>query len=901
MGNRCRPIFKSLRFAVLVLFGFLLFSLIPAPQSVQWLSEWPAPVGQAGLAQTAPNPVLQQSTQQSAQQLVQQGVERYQAGDIASALPLWQAALSIYQDSQQLEQAAIVLENLARAHQQLGQVSEAVTYWQQAVDIYRQLGHLQQTGRMLTEQAQALSRLGQHRQAIALLCGDGTTCSVNSAVALAQQNNDGIGTAAALGSLGEAYRLIGDYNRAIQVLQQALAVAETLEQPTYRIATLNSLGNAHVNLAQLSYRRANSAEQRGDRQEATQRRQIGQQADRQALSYFQQGLILAESDSGRSSSPASSQLRVLLSSVAPFYRTDQPDAAKAAVQQALQLWQTLPDSQTKAYAAIDLAHLLQPSTVTQRVSPLQCLAEAAAPEAAQLLQQAIEISQRIGDRRAESFGLGELGHLYECQTNYTQALNLTQKARWAADQDLQAKDSLYLWEWQTGRILQAQKQQEAAITAYERAIATLETIRGDLLSANRDLQYDFRDTIDPLYRELVALRLEQGGTQSAPTSPQQQANVSQALETLDSLKLAELQNYFGDNCIVVAPTQATVANLGADQNTAVFNSVILTDRTAIIVSLPQGKQQIHWIEFEQDTINNIINEYRRELERDYKVFDPRYAETLYDWIVAPFADTLEQAQISTLVFIQDGILRSVPMAALYNAKTQQFLVETYAIATTPSLTLTDAKPLERKNLKALALGLTQPTTIDTRSFSSLDNVAGEISEVERQLPGSKPLLDQEFTRERIKQELEQEAYPVVHIATHGEFGTEPEDTFLVTGNAQKLTITELDQLLRAAKYRDRIELLALTACQTATGDDRAALGLAGVAIQAGAKSALASLWFADDATTAKIAAQFYGYLKNSTDSRAAALQKAQIEVIRAGGTTTHPAYWAPFILIGNWL
>lgn len=876
--------FKRHRFGL----GFLASLLI-------WLGIgilWHGSVGMPSRAQT-PN------------QLVQQGVELYESGNVPAAIQQWQAALTSYRHSN-LGNAAIILENLARAYQQLGQPSEAIRYWEQSVAVYRQLGNPPQIGRMLTEQAQALNQLGQPRQAIALLCGEAAgesaqTCGAGSAVELARAAADDSGTAAALGSLGEAYRLRGDYELAISWLKQSLEIAQAIQNPVYQSAALNSLGTTYTGLAQTHYRRANSAAQRGNSTEATQRQQDGIAADTQSITYFQQGLALAEQQVDHTN-----QLRALLGLIPAYTRTAQLEEAQNALHQAIERWEAVPDSSEKIYGAIDLATLLQAPPGQPPDQPLnrshRCANATPDPQGLALLQQAADLAKRLGDRRAESFALGTIGHLYECQPNVAQALDITQQARWAAE-SAQAKDSLYLWEWQSGRLLKAQGQSEAAIAAYEKAVATLESIRSDLLIANRDVQFDFRDTIDPLYRELVTLRLELGQSPTAVDTPNQQVNVLQALKILDALKLAELQNYFGDDCIIVAPTQATVQQVGTGQNTAVINSVILSNRTAIIASFPNGTQQISWVDADQTTVNRTINEYRRELERFFArdLSQYVYSQRLYRWIIAPFTTALQQADIKTLVFVQDGILRSVPMAALYDATTQTFLVENYAIATTPSLTLTDANPLERKDLKALAIGLTQAAQVGDRSFPPLDNVAGEISAVATQLPGSKPLLDQEFTLARLREELEQTAYPIIHIATHGEFGTEPQDTFLVTGDNQKLTITQLDALLRSAKFRDRIELLALTACQTATGDDRAALGLAGVAVQAGAKSALASLWFIDDTATAKMSELFYRNLTNPSISKAEALQKAQIAVIRAGGETAMPAYWAPFILIGNWL
>ncbi len=365
--------------------------------------------------------------------------------------------------------------------------------------------------------------------------------------------------------------------------------------------------------------------------------------------------------------------------------------------------------------------------------------------------------------------------------------------------------------------------------------------------------------------------------------------------------MAELQNYFGNDCVITAINQESVDLVGTDTATAVFSSIILKNRVAILVSLPNGEKRSTWIDIDSERLRQEINEFRRGLER-YRdlTYDPTQAQKLYDWIIRPFAADLDLAQIKTLVFIQDGILRSVPMAALHDGA--KFLVQKYAIATTPSITLTNPKPLDRQTLRALALGLTKDAIVDGRTFPALTNVGSEISQVETQIPGSKQLLDDNFTRDRLQQELDKTVYPIIHIATHGEFGTVPEDTFLVTGKNGKLTINDLDTAIRSVNSDSvSVELLVLTACETAVGDDRAALGLAGVAVQAGVRSALASLWFIQDASTATLITKFYTNLNDSSVSKADALGAAQRTLIEAGGEYAHPAYWAPFILIGNWL
>lgn len=146
----------------------------------------------------------------------------------------------------------------------------------------------------------------------------------------------------------------------------------------------------------------------------------------------------------------------------------------------------------------------------------------------------------------------------------------------------------------------------------------------------------------------------------------------------------------------------------------------------------------------------------------------------------------------------------------------------------------------------------------------------------------------------------------MHLATHGQFSTIPDDTFVVTGAnesglAEELTFGQLEALVRdASPNAELISLITLTACETATGDDRATLGLAGVAVRAGAQSAIASLWKVNDETAAQLVNDFYKHLKNPSFSKAQALQTAQIDAINAASESQNPGYWAPLILVGSW-
>jgi CHAT domain-containing protein/Tfp pilus assembly protein PilF len=867
---------------------------------------------------SSPRPPITPSPQ-TPRQLVQQGIEQYQAGELREAIASWQTALSAYQRDNNLPNQTLVREKLAIAYQQIGDFEEAIAHWQEAIANSRHQGDLIKVGRLLTELAQTYSRLGQNRQAIALLCGtsetDGTCLeSEGSALQIARKLGDRATEAAALGSLGEAYRLRGKYDEALETLEASLKIIQEINLPAYHSSVLNSLGNTYLSQAQLNEERANSAQFRGAEHKKTEFIQAANSNYQKASNYFNNSLELS-----RAQNNPSGQMQALLNLIQldnhpiEVKSTHNSNPTNSPFQDALTLLERLPDSANKVYAAIDLAKLEQSVSANfSTLFPPQCPPrQLNETQAETLLKTAIAIAQRLQDSRSESFALGQLGHLYECRQDYNQALEFTQKARWTADQNLRSQDSLYLWEWQAGRIFKAQRKPSEASQAYERAIATLEGeggLRNNLLMAERDLQFSFRDTISPLYREFARLKLEQAESLS-PASPESQKELDFALDTVDSLKLAELQNYFGNDCILTVFNKERIDDL-EKEDTAVFSSIVWEDRTAIVLSLPNPQYQTNpnapkrlkkfqWLDDSQ-TLKEEIKTFRREIQKyydfTYSFLTP--AQNLYNRMIRPFISDLDPTKIKTLVFIQDGLLRSIPMAALHDG--QHFLVENYAIATTPGLRLTSPQPLKLSNLRTLGLGLTEAATVEGETFKPLENVAAEIERVIQLFPDSKKLLNDQFTRNSFEQELKQAIYPVIHIATHGQFGTIPEDTFLVTGKNEKITITQLESdIRRFSGGPDPLELLALTACQTGIGDDRATLGMAGITVQAGVRSALASLWYVDDAITQELVVQFYNNLR-SPMSKAQALQEAQKALIH-GDKKVHPARWAPFILIGNWL
>ncbi len=498
---------------------------------------------------------------------------------------------------------------------------------------------------------------------------------------------------------------------------------------------------------------------------------------------------------------------------------------------------------------------------------------------------ALIISQESDDQRAVSYALGYLGGLYLDAGRYDEAREYTSRAAFAA-QRIEAYESLYRWEWQTGRIYRAEGDSQNAIIAYRQAVGTLEKIRQDLYAGGSP---SFAQNVGPVYLELSDLLL----ASSAKESDQESARrlLLEVRDTLEKVKVAEIEDYFQHPCALPKEEITQLDQLAAE--TAIIYPVMLPDRTELLVTFPDGIRQFS-TSVSQEQLTKTARNFRNAIDT-FSESDEYlgYARSLYDWLIRPARSEFERLNIHTLVFVPGGVLRSIPMAALHDG--EQFLIENYAVATTLGLTLTSPRPIERENVEVLLYGITE----SIQGFPPLPFVSGELATISTLFPAQLS-KDEDFTLSKAEEEMSSSSYSIVHIASHAQFDRDPEKSFILTYD-DKLTMSLLEKTVGRRRIQGKpLELLVLSACQTAAGDDRAALGLAGVALKAGARSAVATLWSVNDAATAIVITEFYRQLQDKNTSKAAALQTAQLTLARNKGTE-HPSLWAGFLLIGNWL
>ncbi|MCT7958384.1 CHAT domain-containing protein, partial [Laspinema palackyanum] len=320
----------------------------------------------------------------------------------------------------------------------------------------------------------------------------------------------------------------------------------------------------------------------------------------------------------------------------------------------------------------------------------------------------------------------------------------------------------------------------------------------------------------------------------------------------------------------------------------------------------------------REQLLEVVNQFRGELTNPRRLNSRSYlksAQQLYNWLIAPIASDLEAAGINTIMFSMDAGLRSLPVAALHDG--EQFLVEKYSLSQIPSVSLIDTTYRPLQDTRVLAMGASTFTKL-----SPLPAVPVELTTIADRLWQGEAFINEQFTRENLIQQRQSYPYPIIHLATHGEFKSgSPGESYIQLWDDQ----LQLDRIREMGWNNPVVELLVLSACRTALGDERAELGFAGLAVQAGVKSALASLWYVSDEGTLALMTEFYSHLTNAK-IKAEALREAQIAMIRGevrleggqllgtgtrGGVTlpsglqnqrlsfAHPYYWSSFTLIGS--
>jgi len=754
--------------------------------------------------------------------------------------------------------------------------------------------------------------------------------------------------------LAIAYRQLGFYEQALSHLEIGLSIAQ--QKPVYHVLLLNELSQSYWAQGIRFHQQAKQFAQRALRQVRALnhpgalayvlahwgRLQMHEAYYQNALKTYEEALnhiatCLSQTteESLLFSKASLLQLQVqvyieraqatLFWEEEQAYQYDKPQQAYqrslTAFHQALATVNSLAWLNSSQHI-LSLIHLSQIALAIQQ----QLSTEQLILEAYNCLMQAKQQAQQHHNDALLSQSNGYLGQLYEQRQRYQEALKLTRKAIFLAQQTSQT-DLLYLWQWQLGRLFKALKKPQAAIEAYRRAVMHLTPIRYHVANQN-DYQLDnpLRSRIAPVYFEFADLLLQQASKTQALNL--QKTYLREARQAIESFKAAELQDYFKNDCWVATQACTTVEQL-IDSKTAVLYPIALPQRLELLLSFSDDffhktvaipaatvqeevafflsllRKHPHPLELElnrgQSTLVKACAPSARgslPLNQHYPPIDLQAAQQLYEWLIAPLNQQLQTRGIETLIIVPEGILQTIPFAALHDG--ENFLIHDYALAVTPGLCLNSAQNTAPQQPLILLSGLSKAT----QGFSALPCVDYELETLEHLYqPRYPPVLNELFTFNTLKNTISQHEYSIIHIASHAQFNANLEESFLLTYDT-KLTLDKVEQLMQlSASQAKPVELLTLSACETALGNDRAALGLAGIALKAGVQTALASLWQVDDAATPAVIIEFYRQLHHKNQSKAKALQQAQKKILteKQFMRYRHPYYWAAFLLIGHWL
>lgn len=865
----------------------------------------------------------------------QQGQTAYEAQDYPQAIMALESAYHGFHVQDQVLKQAIALSNLSLAHQALGEweqaeraINESLTLlnfahaqisqdsipdlsdaqlrilaptldidgklwlkqgqsetalksWRQSEQIYRHLQDEQGIIGSQTNQLQALQALGLYLQA------DAIASDLDRHLTQVQ---DPLLRARVLRGLGNTYRSVGKLRSSEDALKQSLAAAQDI--PEEVSATLLSLGNTYLALGN----------REKERQITTNRQGVLPwqclPIDRlppEAVTHYEEAFSTYK-DAIRQTQNPQQAAAAQLNQLTALLELGRADAATQ------QLWTEIRQALSNQRFSSRFGVYAQIKLAKQGA----CFKQAAANETLdwepiiELLKQALVMATELNDSVAVSQASGNLGGLYEYFSSLEAppakaarddvwreaALTLTEQALIAA-QPSELPDIAYQWQWQLARLNKASGQIEVAITNYRQTAATLQSVRNNLLTIDSEVQFSFRDNVEPVYRELADLLLR-------PDEPSQSA-LEEVISLIDNIQLAELESFLQCNLAgTIELTRAEIPN-----TSAVLYTVLLADRLEVIAQVPGETNLLHHrVRKSYTDIETTLSGLRRELEKDFITSDGEaLTAEVYEWLLQPQEAILERSGINTLVFVLDSALRNIPPAALRDAE-GRYLVEKYAIALTPRLQLQTPQPLQPSALDVLFFGLAEINDPFRQRFGPLPFVNAEAEQVKAAI-ASRIFLDGEFTQAALDAALQAKPAKIIHFATHGEFSSDPEKTFILAWD-QPINSQELNALLRDTPANFSLELLVLSACKTATGDNRATLGLAGLALQAGAQSTVASLWTVNDEATADFIGAFYQALTNRDrpTSRAEALRIAQLALLQKYKA---PGRWAPFVLVGNWL
>ncbi|REJ42233.1 MAG: CHAT domain-containing protein [Microcystis flos-aquae DF17] len=831
-----------------------------------------------------------------ADRLLQQGAQQYEISQFREALQSWEKALQIYQEIKNRQGEAASLDNLGSAYLSLGQYQKAIDLHEKSLVINREIVNRQGEANSLNNLGNAYQSRGEYQTAIEYH---------QQSLDITRELDDRSGEAKVLNNLGNAYQSRGEYQTAINYHQQSLAITRELDDRSGEAKALNNLGVDYRLLGQyqkaINYHQQSLeiAEKIGDlKVQADSLGNLGNVYQslgqyQKAIDYHQQSLEIAEKIGDQGSKARS------LGNLGNAYQS------RGEYQKAIDLYEKslvitrdigLRQEEGSFLNNLGVAHYF--------------LGEY--EKAIDYLKQTLDIAKKIGDLKGEANSLNNLGVAYqkinqpaEAIKNLEESLNIILKIRG----DISRENI-------------AGQNRKSFLASNERTVITLAEVLIQQNQPEKAFEWlNLATTADLAdYNRLINAKVADPDAQKAldnwNTDNQQLEGMRRQLQDKFSEELAQQIRQFeekvyknaetiGDKYPEIAelfetkPTDIAQLQKNIAPDTLVIQPVPLRDKVALFL-VTREKLIVIQSDAKREELNKLVSEYRPQLAnaKNSDVYDT--GGKLYEILIRPIESQIATSSPKNIAIIATGQLRYIPFETLYDEKNEQVLLEKYPIyyltrISTSSLATQKTKT-DRSTLKALALANPKPFLFDTEKKEKVDLKGTEIEAetISKIFPGSEKYLGTNATLDIFKKQAFR--FSILHLGTHGCFkragcpNLDMQANTILFANKEQYNIA--DAALLGLK---NTELITLSACQTAkeaNADGQEISGLAYVLERAGAKSVIASLWDAEDNTSAEIMTQFYQNLKNGM-TKSEAMRQAKLSQIKS-----HPYFWSPFILIG---
>ena len=708
-------------------------------------------------------------------------------------------------------------------------LEEQIIRWQEVATEYNQQQQYVRELKTRLEIAQTLIELGRYGEALPEL---------KQAVGLSKENNNLL-LNEVQEKLANTHAGLGNYNKAINYYENS--ISERSDRKA--LPALNNLVKTLSERIEINLDKAKNVRT----EEEQEKYALAIASDRENIVKYAQRALTAAKDSA-----STSTIRALIQW---HYQVDKLNPEQ--LNRGARILGLLRASRTKAYLTIEWSDVDRDNRYNW-------------------LTKARDAATAIDDLATISYVNLELGRLYEQEKKFDRAISSLRQAQLDAQANF-AYDALFRSQWLAAKIYARLGQKDAGLNSYRSAIDSIDAMDRSSASFKTKKLLDLNRDIELVYRETLALLLDNPEASSD--------NLSEARRIFDRIRLVQLQQYFNDDCIEIARQELNSSTL-KQKKAASIDSIVLDDRIYFILQLPDGKLVKSEAKVNKQVLTEKAIQWHQNLTTSYNWQFPSQSRWFYDLIIKPFEKELSKnSDIETIVFIHDGILRNLPMAAMLDEK-DKFFAQKWASVS--SLGLEFTVPKVKQDIQALVFGLEEPIT----GWSKLTKVSEEIESVINYLGGN-AFIDRDFTIENFQRQIRKQDYSVLHLATHGYFGGSVESSFIL-GYDSKITALELENIL--LNSGTLIDLMVLSACETATGNEKSLLGLAGIASRSGVSSVLGSLWQVQDTDQFEKIDRFYSFLGFDAN-KAVALQQVQIKQIER---FAHPGNWAALVLIGSW-